>query len=473
METPHTPPLNIFDRFNNWIQESITVKLGSIGFLVLILLIPSAWIEDLIAERQLRSDEVIHEVGEKWSKSQTLSGPILVIPYIKQTIIDRGKEGQEIREHLERAYFLPDQLDIEGTVEPEKLKRGIFDAVVYKSRLNFQSTFTLPDFQALKVQEDLVQWKDAHMILGITDLRGISEDPTFSVGTQRFPTEPSNKLGISVVGKNEVYPHDQNLSTTGIKANLNWTSKEDFKGLVNINLDIKGSQRLDFIPAGKNTTVKVSGPWADPSFDGEFIPQSREISETGFSATWKVLHFNRPFSQQWTEENQNLSGADFGVKLLVPVDQYQKSMRTSKYGVLIIVLTFISLFMVEVTQKIRIHPFQYILIGAALIIYYSLLLSISEQLGYDLAYLLASSATVLLITFYSISFLRKIRLAVLLSLLLTIFYSFIFVIIQLQDFSLLIGSIGLFLIIGVLMFFSRKISWYKETVPMDSLASNT
>jgi inner membrane protein len=229
-----------------------------------------------------------------------------------------------------------------------------------------------------------------------------------------------------------------------------------------IVLDLKGSQRLDFIPAGKNTTVKVSGPWADPSFDGEFIPQSREVSEAGFSATWKVLHFNRPFSQQWTEDNQNLSGADFGVKLLVPVDQYQKSMRTSKYGVLIIILTFISLFMVEVTQKIRIHPFQYILIGAALIIYYSLLLSISEQLGYDLAYLFASIATVLLITFYSISFLHKTRLAVLLSLLLITFYAFVFVIIQLQDFSLLIGSVGLFIIIGVLMYFSRKISWYKE-----------
>ncbi len=463
METTNTQQQpNIFDRFNNWIQESITVKLGSIGFLVLILLIPSAWIEDLIFERQQRSDEVINEVGEKWSKSQTLSGPVLVIPYIKQTIIDREKEGKEIREHLERAYFLPEQLSIEGTVNPETLNRGIFDAVVYKSQLNFQSTFAFPDFESLKIQEDLVQWKDAYMILGITDLRGINEDPKFMVGTEQLATAPSNKMGISVRKQNELYPQDQNISTTGIKANLNWKSKEDFKGTVAIDIDVKGSQRLDFIPAGKNTTVKISGPWADPSFDGEFIPQSREVSETGFSATWKVLHFNRPFSQQWTEDNQNLSGAEFGVKLLVPVDQYQKSMRTSKYGVLIIVLTFISLFLVEVTQKIRIHPFQYILIGAALIIYYSLLLSISEQLGYDIAYLLASGATVLLITFYSISFLRKIRLAVLLSLLLVTFYAFIFVIIQLQDFSLLIGSIGLFLIIGVLMFFSRRISWYKE-----------
>ncbi len=145
-----------------------------------------------------------------------------------------------------------------------------------------------------------------------------------------------------------------------------------FKGNVNIKLNLKGSRRLDFVPTGKTTSVKLEGPWADPSFDGEFLPATREIAEGRFAASWKVLHFNRPFSQQWTGTNQELSGADFGVKLLIPVDQYQKSMRTSKYSVLIILLTFIALFLVEITQKVRIHPFQYILIGAALIIYYTL-----------------------------------------------------------------------------------------------------
>jgi inner membrane protein len=175
-----------------------------------------------------------------------------------------------------------------------------------------------------------------------------------------------------------------------------------------------------------------------------------------------VLHFNRPFSQQWTNKNQSLSGWDFGVKLLVPVDQYQKSIRTSKYGILVILLTFISLLLVEITQKLRIHPFQYILIGAALTIYYTLLLSFSEHLGYNTAYLIASVATVVLISAYATTFLSNIRLVVLVSMLLVLFYSFIFVIILQQELSLLLGSVGLFIIIGMLMYFSRKVKWYAK-----------
>jgi inner membrane protein len=221
---------------------------------------------------------------------------------------------------------------------------------------------------------------------------------------------------------------------------------------------------LDFVPVGKTTDVKLDGPWPDPSFDGEFLPSAREISQQGFTASWKVLHYNRPFSQEWTGTEQQLSGADFGVRLLLPVDQYQKSIRTSKYGVLIILLTFISLFLVEITQKVRIHPFQYILIGAALIIYYTLLLSFSEYIGYNFAYIVSSIATVSLVSLYARTFLPSNKLVALLLALLIIFYTFVFIIILQQDFSLLLGSIGLFVIVSLLMYFSRKINWYREAI---------
>src|SRR5690606_38825262 len=172
----------------------------------------------------------------------------------------------------------------------------------------------------------------------------------------------------------------------------------------------------------------VKSTWASPSFDGEFLPASREVTKAGFTANWQVLHFNRPLPQQWTHEGEEISGADFGVKLLVPVDQYQKSIRTAKYGVMIILLTFMALFLVEITQKVRIHPFQYILIGAALIIYYTLLLSFSEQVGYNLSYLISTGATVVLIAAYSTSFLKNRILSFLLTAFLLIFYIFIFII---------------------------------------------
>lgn len=459
METTQ-PPQNIFERLNQWIQESIMIKLMSIGFLILILLIPSSWIQNLIEERQQRSEEVMREVTDKWSGSQTLTGPVLVIPYIKQEIIDRGKDGTEIREHIEKAFFLPENLSIHGDIKPDTRHRGIFEVVVYESGLQIESEFQQPDFNALSIPDELVQWKDAYMVFGITDLRGISENPTFLVGGKPFSTEPSNSLAITS-------RNDENetavSSSKGIMTKLNWENKDSFKKNVSIKLNLKGSKRLDFVPAGKTTNVKISSTWSNPSFDGEFLPDPSEISDAGFSASWKVLHYNRPFAQQWKGNEQSLTGSEFGIKLLLPVDQYQKSMRTSKYAALIILLTFVSLFLVEITQKIRIHPFQYILIGAALIIYYSLLLSFSEHIGYNVSYIISSAATVMLIGLYSTTFLRTRKLSLLFSILLVIFYTFIFVIILQQDYSLLLGSIGLFLIVGMVMYFSRKIHWYKET----------
>jgi inner membrane protein len=467
-QTSQVPGL--LERFNNWLQESIMIKLFSIGFLLLILLIPAAWISELIYERQSRANSVMDEVADKWSGPQSLTGPVLVIPYKHKDVIDRGKDGVEIRERVEHAYFLPEQLTIDGKVSPETLHRGIFDAVVYESSLQIKSTFSKPDFTRLNIAPEEVLWKDAYMICGISDLRGISDNPSFLVGEKELTAEPSNHIGVAVnTISSPVYVDDYDQaetktvsSTKGITAKLNWETEENFNGNVQVKLDLKGSKRLDFVPSGKTTDVKLSGTWKDPSFDGVFVPAEREITEEGFSASWKVLHFNRPFSQQWTSNEQTLSGAEFGVKLLVPVDQYQKSTRTAKYGILVILLTFVALFLVEITQKIRIHPFQYILIGAALIIYYTLLLSLSEHFGYNLAYIIASIATVALVSMYSTTFMRDTKLVALFTILLLIFYTFIFVIIVQQDFSLLIGSIGLFIIVGMLMYFSRKISWYSN-----------
>ena len=463
-----TQSTSLLDRFNKWIQESIMIKLISIGFLILVLLIPTDAIQDMIVERQQRAGEVMQEVAMKWSGSQTISGPVLVIPFRKIEIIDRGKDGLERREVVDKAFFLPEHLDITGKVNPQTLHRGIFDAVVYESSLQIKSTFNTPDFKELGIADDMVLWNGAHMVFGITDLRGISDNPTFSIGEKAFIPEPSRSLGISILSRSDetaTYNSDSRakiLSSSGIVTKLDWENADAFSGDVKINLNLKGSSRLDFIPVGKTTDVKMDGPWADPSFDGEFLPAAREVTPAGFSASWKVLHFNRPFSQEWTGSDQQLSGADFGIKLLLPVDQYQKSMRTSKYGVLIILLTFIALFLVEITQKVRIHPFQYILIGAALIIYYTLLLSFSEHIGYNLAYAAASIATVTLVSLYATTFLPGKRLSILFMLLLVLFYSFVFIIILQQDFSLLLGSMGLFLIISLLMYFSRKIHWYRE-----------
>jgi inner membrane protein len=444
--------LNLFDRFNRWIQESIMVKLFSIGFLLLILLIPLSLVEDLIMERSGRSDQVLEEITSKWSGRQVITGPVLVLPFRKTTVVKRDKDT-EIIETIERAYFLPEDLSATGAVTPQVLHRGIFEAAVYESTLEIKSKFSPLDLQSLDLKAEDLIWKDAYLALGISDMRGVRENPVVKLGARDLRTEPSNELGI-------IYGNQQ---TSGLIVKLDPRNSGDYQDEISIGLSLKGSHGLKFSPIGKITKVSLKGPWQSPSFDGEFLPDSREISDEGFAAHWSVLHFNRPFAQQWKENTRNLSGADFGVNLLIPVEQYQKSIRSTKYGILVIFLTFIALFLVEISQKVKIHPVQYILIGAALIIYYALLLSFSEQVGYNLSYAIASLATTIMISLYATSFLPNRSMVGLLAGLLLVFYVFIFIIILQQDFSLLIGSIGLFITIGALMFLTRRVSWYGQT----------
>lgn len=466
MEAQHTP--GVFERFNQWITESIMVKLFSIGFLILILLIPTSWIEDLIRERQSRSDEVIREVSDKWSGRQMLSGPVLRIPFTKMEKTKTWYEGKQVEEIIETnhyAYFLPEEYRVKNDITTEVRKRGIFEVVVYKSGITMNAQFSVPDFSGWNIPDQHVHWKEAVLLNGISDLRGIGENPLVKAGEQTLRSEPLSDIGITVnqypqANTTQATDASVNLNTTsGIITALGWLAQPETIMNVNLQLSLKGSESLYFVPTGKSTEVSTTSAWPAPSFEGKLLPEYT-ISDSGFTAVWKVLSFNRPFSQKWIDRDQSLAGSEFGVRLLIPADQYQKSTRTAKYGQLIILLAFTALFLVEITTKTRIHPFQYILIGAALIIYYTLLLSFSEQVGYNAAYAIASISTILLVTLYSTSFLKSKPVILLFSLLMASFYTFIFIIIQAQDFSLLIGSIGLFLIIGLLMYFSRNINWY-------------
>jgi inner membrane protein len=332
------------------------------------------------------------------------------------------------------------------------------------------ASFGAPDFSSWNIPDEQVHWKEAVLINGITDLRGISENPIIQNGSKKLLSEPASDIGLNINQQTYVQPeYDGELVArtrtnlvSGIVTPLGWATRADIIPDYSIQLSLKGSESLYFVPTGKSTEVTSTGAWPSPSFEGKLLPTDRTINEKDFSATWKVLSFNRPFSQKWINDEQSLGGSEFGVRLLIPADQYQKSTRTAKYGVLIIILAFTALFLVEITTKIRIHPFQYILVGVALIIYYTLLLSLSEQVGYNTAYIISSLATILLVSVYAASFLKKKSIIFLFTFLMTCFYAFIFVIIQAQDFSLLIGSIGLFLIVGLLMYFSRNIKWYKE-----------
>ena len=242
----------------------------------------------------------------------------------------------------------------------------------------------------------------------------------------------------------------------------NFKKSPDGKNEFNFKLTLNGSEEINFIPVGKTTGINVSGKWAAPSFIGNFSPQST-IENGSFAAKWHVLHFNRNIPEAWNDDtNTYFDDASFGVRLVEAVDHYQQNMRSAKYALMFIALTFVVFFFVELLTKKKIHLVQYLLVGIALILFYSLLLSISEQIGFALAYLIASLATIGLITTYSYSIFKNTMQTGILTVILCLLYTFLFVILQLEDIALLIGSIGMFIILGIIMFVSGKINWNRQ-----------
>lgn len=442
------------------LQESMGAKLFLIAILTLLLLIPSTWIQYLIEERQGRQEEAIKEISSKWSGPQLIESPVLQLPYktwIKATDVN-GKIS--MKESLSTIYLLPETLDIQSQVKPEILHRGIFDAVVYHAKIRLNGKFAILESKKSGINPDLILWDKAKIVAGISDFKGLKSSPIIKIEGQSYTAEPDFA--------------SENLFVNNLGVPIDLQASKNTAIQFHYEMDLRGSEALNFLHLGKNSTIKVNGDWNNPSFTGAFLPEARNITEKQFSSTWKMSNFNRSFPQQWLGGQtiltpQNKEKATFGVKFLLPVDQYQKTMRSAKYAILIILLSFISLFFIELLNKVKVNLLQYVLIGAAMIIYYTLLLSFSEQVGFDIAYFIASVATVLLVSSFIGAFLRNKKTAMVFAVILSIFYGFIYVIIQLQDLALLFGSIGLFITVACLMYFSVKINWNKTE---DTFQSN-
>lgn len=425
-----------------------------IGFLVLLLLIPAGMIKGLIYERMHRHNQATQEINQKWSGEQTLAGPILNIPYKEITHYVDSDNKKQIRKTPRLYHVLPEELNINSEVMPEKRKRGIYEVAVYNSNVRLDGTFNLGGTIIEANGEKEIDWDRAFLSVGISDMRGIEEVGALNFNDQSYISEP---------GTNE-----SQVLASGVHFAVDLTKR---KGLTSfsIPLQLKGSQKLYFTPVGKETSVAMNSSWEDPSFNGAFLPDSHDISDDGFVANWNVLHLNRNYPQKWEGDKYSIKSSTFGVDLLITADHYQKSERSVKYAILFLSLTFMVFFFIEAINKKFVHPFQYILIGFALCIFYTLLLSISEHIGFNPAYLISAGMTTGLIAFYARGILKSTHLSLLLEGVLVVMYGFLYVILQLEGYSLLVGSLGLFLIIGLVMYFSRKIDWY--TIGMERLKS--
>ena len=447
-------------------SNHLFIKPLFIGVLVLLLLIPMTMIESVILERQRTSESATREVQQKYSGEQTIYSPVITIPVIEEStyayVPSAVKTEAEVavmevpaeetpvaaasvkkRRTKRVVHILPETLKINGNITTKELKRGMYEVVVYSGPIEIEGTFKLPK----KIFETGNPILDkARINMGISDLRGIKEQLNLQLGDSVY------KLGSGL--------HDCNMFGSGASSPIVLdadTLDLHFK----VSVCLNGSSNLSFVPLGETTEVSLKSNCSTPSFMGTFLPETRTVTDTGFVANWKVLNLNRNYAQiiYGDEAMYPVSSSAFGVDVLTPVQHYQKSMRSAKYAMLIILLTFVISFFVEIIQKKNIHPFQYLLVGLALCLFYSLLISLSEHIGFFPAYLIASIMTVSMLTCYLGGVLKVWKTARLIGGLLLVLYAYVFVLIQMETYALLAGSLGLFIILSIIMYVSQRINW--------------
>lgn len=423
-------------------RNKILLKSIIVGILILVLLIPTAFIQELVREREGRQQQVAEEVSSKWANAQTLSGPFVIVPYLIKTTDAKGK----VSTTKSYAHFLPDNLSVNSKVLPEIRYRSIYKIVVYRSENTFSGAITINP-AAAKIDPADMLLNEAVVCFGLSDFRGIEENITI------------NWNDTPLTFKGGMFKND--VAATGMQAAIPLTVATLGKPITfSVAVKLKGSEKLYFTPLGGSTTVALQSSWNNPSFDGSFIPDVKTVTNNGFTANWKILNLNRNYPQAWSDGSYDVAESSFGINLLQSTDSYGKTTRSVKYALLFIALTFMLFFFVEIIKGSSIHPLQYILIGLALCIFYTLLLSVSEYLNFNIAYALASAATVGLITLYTSGVFKQWRIAFAFGLVLSALYGFIFILIQLQDYALLFGSIGLFILLAIVMYYSRKIDWF-------------
>ena len=401
----------------------------------------------LVSERASRRKEAIQEITSKWSTRQIIGGPIVTIPYT-ETWKDEEGETKSVIKYIQ---VLPETLNIEGEIRPEVRYRGIYQAVVYNAQLDLSGDFSFKKLQTMNIDLDQLLWDDAFVSMNISDMRGINEYVELKWGEQAVLFEPGIKRG------NDLF--DSGIS---VRIPLGFGNVSDGINYA-LHINLKGSQALSFLPLGKTTMANLRSSWNNPSFDGAFLPEQHQIDNNGFSADWQVLDLNRNYPQIWVENvsKKTVLSSEFGVNLFSPVDIYTQTTRAVKYMIMFVGLTFLVFFLVEVFSNNKIHPIQYLLIGVSLCIFYLLLLALSEHVNFGLAYFLASLSVVILIGAYVRSALEKKGIPLITVGMLTILYGFLYILLQNQDYALLIGSVGLFLIIAAVMYTTRNVNWYQ------------
>lgn len=432
-------------------RYSATARLIVVGILTLALLVPITFVYSIVQERAGRRNEAVTNVSATWGGPQTFGGPVLTVPYV-HTVTDNAGRPLQITSY---AHLLPVELQIDGVLDTDRRRRGIFDVVVYRAQYQVRGRFRPGRLEWVRPAAERVDWSAAMLSVGVSDPRGLSRRSTLTWNGREVPFTG----GVQNVA----------LFDAGIHANVReeQAPAADVELPFAFTLAFNGTRDVAFLPSAAETSVTLRAAWPHPSFAGAPLPDQWEATDQGFTARWRVPDFGRPFPSRWVNSEANpaqwtarAKSAAFGVGLMQPVDIYHQAERAVKYAILFIGLTFLIFFLWEIFQATLLHPVQYAFVGFALCVFYLLLISISEHAGFDRAYAVSAAAVTLLIGGYSRAVLRGTRQATSVTTALAGLYGFLYLLLRLEDYALLAGSVALLLVLAVVMYLTRRMDWY-------------
>lgn len=423
----------------------ISMKAAFIIILILLLMLPLLIANRTIYTRQVRHDAAVKEIAQSWSNPQQISGPVLDLPYV------HGNQTKTIS-------CLPEMLEISANVEPELRYRGLYETVVYKSKLNIKGLFRLPKGEITKDikldSKTVFLYSLAEISLGISDVRRLKAGITARFNGRDIIFKPGSA--------------NFELLASGIHAGGLGLEKLSDESLIpfSMQLSLDGSGSINFLPFAKNNILQIKSSWPHPSFVGAYLPDARNISANGFDASYEISYFGRSYPQVFTHDQltpefmKAIQHSSYGINFIQPVNIYRQSERSVKYGIIFIVFTFMVYFLFEIVSKIRIHLFQYGLVGVALCTFFLLLTSLSEHIGFAHAYFVATILVIAQISLYSLSIIKTIRKSAIITFVLAILYLYLYLVLQMEDYALIIGSLGLFIALSAVMVAVRKVEWF-------------
>lgn len=437
-------------------SQPLGLKILFICLITFGLLIPDFIIMSLISDREDAQDSTIAEISSSWSGEQLISGPVITIPYDS---ISPDNTGGKVR-------LLPETLDFNAGVKSQTLHRGIYESVVYNSDVTMSGTISMAPLRTLGIPMSAYRFGDATVTVGIGDLKGVEEMSALKIGDCSYDMEGGcneavyDFSGIDNLSRDHYFVSSVCMGSSSgcMETPVSLAASDSAKYDYSITMKLRGSRALGVTPIGRHNDITISGDCKSPSFTGMFLPSERTVGKGDFTAMWKLNSINRDYPQAFIGDRAAaITNSAAVVDMLVPVDRYQKTDRAVKYAIIVILLTFIAVLFAEIMLKHPMNVFQYLLIGLALILFYSLLLSLAEHMSFGLSYLLASVMTIGLITLYMRGALRSAKIAGAIGALLMIIYLFIYVLLCLETYALLTGSIGLFIALAAIMYATLKL----------------